>query len=298
MKIPHRDRYCRWRIGHADRAQVEELITAGWDEGVSVDHSFATAWDAGIMLASRRSWWRIASEMDQRPRPVIARRGGPRAPRPVPVVAASMPGQAWSWDITDLPSKWRGVNFKAYKITDIYSRQIVGHRVEHRESEHLAEEMFAQAMGAHGVPEVVHADSGSAMVSKTLARLLGDCEVRLSFNRPYVSNDNPFSEAGFKTMKYRPGYPGQFESLEAARDHLEEYVGWYNSTHRHSGIALLTPDEVADGSWKQTWQRRDQALQAYYQRHPDRFYQRPKTPQPAELVGINLEPGSEPEATT
>lgn len=287
--IPQSQRDYPSRLSRGEREQIEERILDGWSKQVSVDHSFAAAWDEGVMLGSRRSWWRIAGELKyQALRPKIPTHAGHKSPRPVPVVTATAPGQAWSWDITDLFSPWRGIVFKAYKITDIYSRQIVGWRVEEREADHLAVDMFATAIAEHGAPEVVHADSGAAMRSNTLRAALTEHGVRLSHNRPYVSNDNPFSEAGFRTMKYRPSYPRIFPTLQAARTYLTDYVKWYNTEHKHSGIALFTPSQVADGSWEQVWQIRDQALQDYYEQHPHRFRIRPRTPIPAKLVGINL----------
>ncbi|MDN6134236.1 MAG: DDE-type integrase/transposase/recombinase [Brevibacterium sp.] len=137
-------------------------------------------------------------------RPQIPKKSGKRSPRQVPVLKATGPGQVWSWDITDLYSTWSGVVFKAYKIIDIFSREIKGYRVEERESDHMAVEMFRTAIAAHGGPGVVHADSGPAMTSNALRDYLTGEGVDLSHNRPYVSNDNPFSEASFRTMKYRP----------------------------------------------------------------------------------------------
>lgn len=286
--MPQRERAYPTRVSAADRVRIEERILAGWADEVSVDHAFATAWDDGVLLASRRTWWRIASELEQSLRPKIPTRPGQRAPREAPTVTTTRPGQAWSWDITDLLSPWRGVVFKAYKITDIYSREIVGYRVEDREADHLAVEMFEQAITKRGAPEVVHADSGAAMRSNVLREALHSHGVRLSHNRPYVSNDNPFSEAGFRTMKYRPGYPRVFPDLEAARAYLSDYVPWYNTKHKHSGIALFSPAQLGDGSWKQVWKTRDRALQRYYRQHPKRFRKKPVTPSPADIVGINL----------
>jgi putative transposase len=288
--IPQADRAYRSRISSADRQQIGEYILASWARGESADRSFAAAWDNGVMLGSRRSWWRVAAELElQALRPQVPRkRAGPRTPRQAPVVTATKPDQAWSWDITDLLTPWRGVVFKAYKITDIFSREIVGWRVEKREADHLAVEMFAGALAARGAPQVVHADSGPAMTSNALGTFLRDRGITLSHNRPYVSNDNPFSEAGFRTMKYRPGYPKVFDTLQAARDYLTTYVNWYNHEHKHSGIALFSPAQVGDGTWKTAWTSRDRALQSYYKRHPERFHARPRTPRPAEKVGINL----------
>ena len=221
-------------------------------------------------------------------RPKIPARKDRRQSRGKPVVKATGPGQVWSWDITDLYSPWRGKVFKAYKIIDIYSRKVVGWRVENREADHLAVDMFATAIAEYGAPRVVHADSGAAMTSNLLRDFLQEQDVELSYNRPYTSNDNPFSEAGFRTMKYRPGYPKVFADLEAAREYLTEYVSWYNHEHKHSGIALFSPAQVHDGTWKHAWKRRQRTLQCYYEQHPERFQSRPVTPSPADHVGINL----------
>ncbi|MCY1659048.1 IS3 family transposase [Dietzia sp. SL131] len=276
------------RISQADCEKIGEHILAGWARGESVDHSFAAAWDDGVMLGSRRHWWRVAADLEQELRPTIPQRKHQGRAAKAPVVSATGPNQAWSWDITDLKTPWRGVAFKAYKITDIYSREIVGWRVEQRQCNELAVEMFTEAIDKRGAPQVVHADNGSAMTSNTLKEYLDECGVDLSYNRPYVSNDNPFSEAGFRTMKYRPGYPRVFDTIEAARAYLTDYVAWYNHEHKHSGIALFSPAQVGDGSWTDTWKTRDRALQRYYNRHPERFHTRPRTPTPADLVGINL----------
>ena len=126
------------------------------------------------------------------------------------------------------------------------------------------------------------------MTSNLLRDYLREQGVELSHNRPYTSNDNPFSEAGFRTMKYRPGYPKVFTDLDTARDYIAEYVAWYNRDHKHSGIALFSPEQVHDGTWEHAWSRRDQALQRYFDAHPERFRARPQTPSPAGTVGINL----------
>lgn len=288
--IPQRERAYESRISQGDREQITEYIMAGWAEQNSVDHSFAVAWDQGVMLASRRTWWRIAAELeDQLLRPKQVTRTDQRNTRVKPILKATGPGQVWSWDITDMYSPWRGKVFKAYKITDIFSRKVVGWRVENREADHLAVDMFQAAIEFHGAPKIVHADSGAAMKSNLLRDFLAGHKVELSFNRPYTSNDNPFSEAGFKTMKYRPGYPKVFTDLDHARAYLSEYVPWYNKQHKHSGIALFSPSQVHDGTWQQVWQTRNDALQRYYQAHPERFHQRPTTPAPASTVGINLQ---------
>jgi putative transposase len=287
--VPHKDRAYRSRISVADRGLIADKITSGWAAGNSVDHAFASAWDAGVMLASRRSWWRIAADIaDQSIRPIAPTRRGSKTPREAPVLEATGPGQVWSWDITDLRSPWRGIAFKAYSIIDIYSRKIVGWRVEDREADDLAVEMFQHAFACHGPPRAVHADSGPAMRSNALRDLLADAGIDQTHNRPRVSNDNPFSESEFRTMKYRPNYPGTFPDLDHARTHLATYVPWYNGQHKHSGIALFTPNQVHNGTWRHHWDQRDQAQQTYYTAHPERFRHRPRTPTPAGTVGINL----------
>jgi putative transposase len=286
--VPQRDRAYPSRISAADRAVIAEAILAGWLAGVSVDQSFATMWDAGVLLASRRSWWRIAAAIDQSARPIAPTRAKNTSRRSAPVLKATGPQQIWSWDITDLRSPWRGVAFKAYSILDIYSRKIVGWRVEERECDDLAKDMFETAFTTHGAPQVVHADSGPAMRSTAIAELLAAAGVGRTHNRPHVSNDNPFSEAEFRTMKYRPNYPGVFTDLAEARAWVSAYVAFYNAHHRHSGIALFTPDEVHHGTWTRRWAHRDHALQAYYDAHPERFRHRPHTKRPNDIVGINL----------
>lgn len=295
--IPQSERAYPSRIDTADREAIAALITAGWVKGVSVDHAFADAWDAGVMLGSRRSWWRVAADIeDQTARPIApTRRGSTRPPREAPVLEATGPGQVWSWDITDLRSPWRGVCFKAYSIIDIYSRKLVGWRVEDREADHLAVEMFQQAIAREGIPDVVHADSGPAMRSTLLKDYLGELGITQTHNRPRVSNDNPFSESEFRTMKYRPNYPGTFTDLEQARAFMAWYVRWYNAEHKHSGIALFSPGDVHDGTWQQAWARREHTQQAYYEAHPERFRRPPHTPLPPGIVGINL-PKNDPEA--
>lgn len=289
--VAHTDRAYPTRISDDDRAVIEGYVRAAWEQGCSVDYAFADAWDRGVMLASRRSWWRIARAMsDQHARPVIATGRAFSRSREKPVVVATGPGQVWSWDITDLKTPFSRKAFKAYCIIDIYSRQIVGYRCEEREVDDLAVKMFERAIATHGAPKIVHADSGAAMRSNALAQALDAHGVTMSHNRPYTSNDNPYSESEFRTMKYRPNYPGRFKTLEEARTFLAEYVPWYNTSHKHSGIALFPPAAVHDGTWKQLWEQRVTRLEEYFSKHPERFTHPPVVPTPATVVGINHQP--------
>lgn len=287
--IPQQQRAYTSRISTQDRKRIEVLINDSWVVGDSVDAAFATAWDAGLMLASRRSWWRIAAEMNQKNRPELptTRRGQGSTRRRAPQVVATGPGQVWSWDITDVKSPYTRVAFKVYTVVDIYSRMIIAWKVEERETQVMVKEMFTQAIETFGAPRVVHADNGAVMTSNDLKELLTAHGVEMTHNRPYVSNDNPYSESQFRTMKYRPDYPGEFATIEQARSYMGEYVPWYNTAHKHSGVALFSPQEVYDGTWRQKWAARDEVLQEYYARHPERFRCAPVTKAPEEVVGIN-----------
>lgn len=286
--IPQHQRAYTSRISTTERARVETLISDAWRVGDSVDEAFATAWDAGVMLASRRSWWRIAAGMDQDTRPKIpTRRGGGARRRAVPQVVAHAPNEVWSWDITDVKSPYTRKVFKVYTVVDIFSRMIIAWRVAERETQVQVNEMFTQAFEAYGAPQVVHADNGSVMTSHDLANLLADHGVQMTHNRPYVSNDNPYSESQFRTMKYRPDYPGEFATIDEARGYMTGYVPWYNTCHKHSGVELFSPQDVYDGTWQGKWTVRDAALQKYYAAHPERFRHAPVTRSPKQSVGIN-----------
>jgi transposase InsO family protein len=283
-----RDRAYPNRLSTGEVEAIGARVCAAWDAQHSVDHAFAQAADDGVFLASRRTWWRIAAVTEHPGRPRVPTRSQVRGgAHPKPVLVADGPGQVWSWDITDMKSEYAGVCFKGYSILDVYSRKIPGAAVHDREQEDLVIEMFDRAFAEHGAPKYLHADNGSVMTSQKVQAFLAGHDVTMSHNRPYVSNDNPYSESEFKLMKYRPEYPGTFPSLEDARYFMSGYVAWYNQGHHHSGLAWFTPDQVHDGSWRTVWGVREAALQDYYQAHPERFHRKPKTPEPAGTVGIN-----------
>ncbi len=193
----------------------------------------------------------------------------------------AVPGRRWRWwrlwwcrptgSITKLPGPAKGIYYDAYVMIDIYSRYIVGAHVHVTETAVLAEEMMREVFTIHGIPQVVHADRGTSMTSKTVAALLADLGVTRSHSRPRVSNDNPFSEAWFKTLKYAPVFPDRFGSLQHARTFIDEFTQFYNHDHHHTGIGLHTPADVHYRLTAATDQRRHHALAAARTATPERF---------------------------
>ncbi len=240
---------------------------------------YATLLDEGRYLCSVRTMYRILADADE----VRERRN--QCQRPLyrkPELLATAPNQLWSWDITKLkgPEKWR--YFHLYVILDIFSRYVVGWMVATREADHLAQHLIAETCHKHGIdPDqlTLHADRGPSMTSKLVAHWLADLGVTKSHSRPSVSNDNPYSEAHFKTLKYRPEFPQRFGSIEHARQHCQAFFLWYNTQHRHSGIALMTPETVHYGLAEAILETRTQTLQAAFETHPERFQGRPPQPQ-------------------
>jgi putative transposase len=201
-----------------------------------------------------------------------------------PELAASGPNQVWSWDITKLlgPAKW--TYYYLYVILDIYSRYAAGWMLATRESAALAEELIADTCAKQRIGHgqlTIHADRGSSMTSKPVAFLLADLGVTQSHSRPHVSNDNPYSEAQFKTLKYRPGFPARFGSIEAARAHCQRFFTWYNTEHRHSGLGLHTAADVHHGQAAAVRDKRAAVLTAACKAHPERFVRQP--PQPPKI---------------
>jgi putative transposase len=185
----------------------------------------------------------------------------------------------------------RGVFLMAYVIIDLFSRFVVGWMLASKECKHLAAQLFAETIARHGVAPgllTVHMDRGSAMKSDTLAQLLASLGASRSFSRPHVSDDNPFSESQFKTMKYQPDYPGRFESELHGRAWLQDFFGWHNEEHHHSGLALFTPSDVFHGRVELVAAARQSALDVVYAAHPERFaHGPPRVPRPPAVVHIN-----------
>ena len=249
---------------------------------------YATLLEEGQYLASVRTLYRLLEQAGES-RERRAQRRHPSYTKPE--LLATAPNEIWSWDITKLkgPVKW--AYFYLYVILDVFSRCVVGWMVADRESAALAKRLIADSYDKHHIRPgqlTVHADRGSSMKSKAVALLLADLGVTKTHSRPHVSDDNPYSEAQFKTLKYRPDFPQRFGCIEDARTHCEAFFHWYNHEHRHSGIALLTPADVHMGRTEERVQMRQTTLARAFQAHPNRFKGRaPVAQRPPPEVWIN-----------
>lgn len=252
----------------AERDRILQLLNSAEFVDAAPAQVFAALLDQGVYVGSIATMYRLLREHRQ----VKERRRLARHPaRQRPELVADGPRQVFSWDITKLAGPVKGSYFDAYVMIDIYSRYIVGVRVHARESGPLAEAMMREVFDVHGVPHVVHADRGTSMTSKSVADLLEDLAVTRSHSRPKTSNDNPYSEAWFKTLKYAPVFPDRFASLADARSFMTNFVTWYNHAHRHSGIGLHTPADVHHGRHHSVRAAREDTLAAARTAHPHRF---------------------------
>ena len=231
----------------------------------------ASLLDEGRYLCSLRTMYRILVEN----REVRERRAQRRHPcYAAPELLATRPNELWSWDITKLlgPQKW--TYYYLYVILDVFSRYVVGWLVANSESKSLAARFIAETIKRQGIVRdqlTLHADRGSSMKSKPVALLLSDLGVTKTHSRPHVSNDNPYSEAQFKTMKYRPEFPTRFGGLYDARAHCGDFFPWYNTEHHHGGLGMLTPHDVHFGLAEARLAQRANVLAAAYANHPERF---------------------------
>ena len=266
------------------------------------DHAPAQIWatllDEGSYLASISTMYRLLRARAQ----VRERRAQARRPAHVkPELVATAPNQVWSWDITKLAGPYKWSWFHLYVILDVYSRYVVAWLLAPRESRLLAQELIANAIHDHGVGTgqlTLHADRGSSMTSKTVTQLLADLGVLQSHSRPHQSNDNPFSEAQFKTLKYSPTFPKRFTGIDHARAFCDVFFDRYNHQHRHSGIGLHTPADVHHGRHHAIHDQRQLVLDAAYHAHPERFRRRPSPPRVPEATWINRPEETSPTTTT
>ena len=265
----------------AERAQVLDLLHSPRFVDRAPAQVYAALLDEGRHHCSVRTMYRILADCGE----VRERRDQCR--RPVytkPELLATGPNQVWSWDITKLrgPRKW--TYYYLYVLLDIFSRYVVGWLLAQNESAVLAKELIATAVRNQGIRAgelVVHADRGSAMTAKSTALLLSDLGIKQSHSRPHVSDDNPFSEAQFKTLKYQPTFPDRFGAIEDARAYCRPFFTRYNTEHYHSGLGLLTPHAVHFGHHPQILAHRQRVLDLAYARNPERFVNAPPEPLPA-----------------
>ena len=251
-----------------ERARILAVVNSARFVDLPPIQIYAQLLDEGVYLGSISTIYRVLAENKQ----VKERRRLARHPaRAIPELVATTPGQVYTWDITKLAGPIKGKYFDCYVMIDIFSRYIVGAKVHLAESAVLAAEMMAETFGVHGTPQVVHADRGTSMTSKTVAALLSDLEVTKSHSRPRVSNDNPYSEAWFKTLKFAPVFPERFASLGDARRFMDTFVEGYNHTHRHTGIGLNTPADVHYGLAAGKAVERAATLAKARARNPERF---------------------------
>jgi len=250
---------------------------------------YATLLDEGVYIGHWRTMYRVLEAMGHSRERRHQR--SPRGPLAIPRLVARAPLQVWSWDITVLRGPVRRQFFYLYVIMDIFSRYVVGWMVADREQDELAEALIEQTCARQGVVPAqltLHADRGSVMRSKTVSELLERLGVTRSHSRPRVSNDNPYSEAGFKTLKYHSEFPQVFESIQAAREFLRGWFAWYNGEHHHVNLALLTPAQVHFGQVDEVVASRQGVLDAAYAAHPERFVRgRPQVRRPQAEVWVN-----------
>jgi putative transposase len=244
--------------------------------------------DEGVYHCSVRTMYRVLHDN----REVRERRNQRRHPTYVrPEHLATGPNQVWSWDITKLRGPGKGIYFNLYVVLDIYSRYVVGWLVAERESGDIAEELIRATCEKEQIGRdqlTIHSDRGSPMKSQPVGYLYAELGITRTFSRPQVSNDNPYSESQFKTLKYRPEFPDRFGSVQHARSFGRRFFSWYNTEHRHSGIAMLTPEDVHRGRAARVLEHRREVLERAYAAHPERFVRKPPEPPPLpDQVWIN-----------
>jgi len=281
-------------LSEAERDQVRETLNSERFADCAPRQVYATLLDEETYLCSPSTMYRILAENT----PIRDRRDQLRHPNfAKPELLATGPNQVWSWDITKLlgPAKW--TYFYLYVMLDIFSRYVVGWLLADRESSQLAEVLMTEACLKQSIlPDqlTIHADRGSPMIAKPVALLLADLGVTQSHSRPHVSNDNPFSEAQFKTLKYRPDYPKRFGSQLEARAWARDFFPWYNTEHRHSGIGYFTPAAVHSGNAQHIFADRQRTLLLAYAAHPGRFVKgSPVPPALPTAVWINPPKGND-----
>jgi putative transposase len=265
-----------------ERQHVVDILHSEKFQDKAPYEVYATLLDEGKYHCSIRTMYRILKSVHGNIKE--RRKGHRRGHYKKPELLATGPNQVWSWDITKLKGPMKWTYFYLYVIMDIFSRYVVGWMVAHREQDALAKRLIEQSCLKQNIMPgqlTVHADRGSSMKSKVVAHLLADLGVTKTHSRPHVSNDNPYSESQFKTLKYRPEFPDRFGSIQDARAFCQPFFNWYNKEHHHSGIALMTPGQVHYGQSKKVFKFRSQVLSEAFQENPIRF--KGKMPKPYKL---------------
>lgn len=271
-------------LSEVERKEIRRVLNSPEHADEAPATVYAKLLDEGVYLGSVPTMYRILREHDE---VGDRRRHATHPARVKPELVATRPNQVYSWDITKLhgPAKW--TYFYLYSIIDIYSRYVPGWMLARAERASLAEALMAETIEKQGIGAgelTIHSDRGSPMIAKPVAHLLADLGVTKSHSRPHVSNDNPYSESHFRTLKYRPDFPKTFGSFEDAHDHCTRFFNWYNDDHRHSGIGFHIPADVHYGRAELIREKRGQVLTAAYAAHPERFVR--KVPAPPELPTV------------
>ena len=283
-------------LSESEKTQVRDLLNSERFQDQPPREVYTTLLDEGQYLCSWRTMYRILDAYAEirEPRNQLRHPAYQR-----PELLATGPKQLWSWDITKLRGPVKGQFYYLYVILDVFSRYIPGWLIAERESAELAEELITETCRKQDIAAAqltIHADHGSPMIAKPVAQLLADLGVQKSHSRPHVSNDNPYSEAQFRTLKYCPTYPERFGSVADARQWGQDFFTWYNDEHHHTGLALLTPADVHHGRAAALLAERQAVLQRAFEAHPERFVKGPPiVPQLPTAVWINTpQPAPEP----
>jgi putative transposase len=262
-------------LSNSERRQVMELLHGERFQDKSPAHVVATLLDEGQYLCSERTMYRLLeAQGESKERRAFVQHGNYKKPE----LLATAPNQVWSWDITKLhgPEKWN--YFYLYVIMDIFSRYVVGWMIADREWGLFAETLIRESLNKQNIIDgqlTIHSDRGGPMKSKPVGFLLADLGVTKSFSRPQVSNDNPFSEAQFKTLKYMPNFPERFGCKEDANFFCKSFFKWYNQEHKHSGIGYYSPEDLHYGRAKELQRIRNETLAEAYKKNPERFVRKP-----------------------
>lgn len=286
IRIPHKDRAQPATLSHVERDQITTRLALAEFADLSVAQVFWETLRLGTYVASLRTWHRVARSQDLS--------GDRRQTRShvraaAPKLACDGPGQLWSWDITRIPTIGYRRPLHLYVIIDVYSRKPVAWHLDTIEAGYIAADLVEQAVTneAGVVPLTLHSDGGAAMTSTDLLSCLNELGIKPSRSRPKVSNDNPFIEALFKTMKYDLSYPRVFESSEHAETWIGQWMQRYTQHHHHSSLAGYTPEQVHTGAWRELHTHHQRLLDHHWQQHPARYTRQPKAPKPAGRVHIN-----------